>query len=64
RSPAEDELDLAVFQAVWEGRQNHEYGETAAVETMGIALYAMGACSNYEAAMDKAKALWDTRNSH
>jgi len=64
RSPAEDELDLAVFKAVWEGRQNHEYGETAAVETMGIALYAMGACSSYEAAMDKAKALWDTRNSH
>ena len=63
RSPAEDELDLAVFKAVWEGRQNHEYGETAAVETMGIALYAMGACSSYEAAMEKAKALWDTRNS-
>lgn len=63
RSPAEEELDLAVFKAVWEGRKSHEYGETAAVETMGIALYAMGACSSYEAAMEKAQALWATRSA-
>ena len=61
RSPIEESLDLAVFKAVWEGSQSHEYGEIAVTETMGIALYSMGACDSFEDAMLKAKLLWLTR---
>ena len=61
RSPIEEELDLNIFKAVWEGKQSHEYGEIAVVETMGIALNTMGACTNFEDAMLKAKKLWETR---
>ena len=63
RSPTEEELDLAVFKAVWEGKQNHEYGEIAVVQTMGIALYTMGAVQNFEDAMALAQKLWKTRNT-
>ena len=61
RSPAEEELDLAVFKAVWEGKIGHEYGEIAVIETMGIALYTMGVVNHYDEAMVKAKALWKDR---
>ena len=60
RSPTEEELNLDVFKAVWEGKQSHEYGEIAVVETMGIALFTMGIASSYEDAMIKAKELWNT----
>ena len=55
RSPIEEELNLAVFKEVWDGQRSHEYGETAAVETIGIALYTMGKCDSYETAMQKPK---------
>ncbi|UUS59849.1 MULTISPECIES: glycosyl transferase family protein [unclassified Acinetobacter] len=61
RSPVEEELDLAVFKAVWDGQQVHEYGEIAVIETMGIALYTMGAVASFDEAMQKAKALWADR---
>lgn len=61
RSPVEEELDLAVFKSVWQGQQQHEYGETAVIETMGIALYTMGVCESYPDAMLKAKELWLNR---
>lgn len=61
RSPSEEQLDLEVFKAVWEGRQPHEYGEIAVIETMGIALYTMGVVSDYTTAMTQAKQLWETR---
>lgn len=61
RSPVEEELDLAVFKAVWDGSQHHEYGEVAVIETIGIALYTMGVVSNFDQAMVKAKNLWMTR---
>lgn len=60
RSPVEEELDLAVFKAVWEGSQHHEYGEVAVIETIGIALHTMGVVSNFDEAMVKAKKLWMT----
>ena len=63
RSPIEEELDLARFKAVWDGQQNHEYGEIAVTETMGIALYSMVACKSYEVAMQKAKELWVNRHT-
>ena len=61
RSPIEEELDLAVFKAVWEGQRAHEYGEIAVIETMGIALYTMGTCASYEEAMLHARELWQSR---
>ncbi len=63
RSPIEEELDLARFKAVWDGQQNHEYGEFAVTETMGIALYTMGVCDSFDAAMQKAKTLWANRHT-
>ena len=62
RSATEEELDLNIFKAVWEGKQQHNYGEMAVVETMGIALYSMGVVDSYEAAMQKAQTLWQTRH--
>ncbi|WP_287906210.1 glycosyl transferase family protein [Acinetobacter sp.] len=61
RSPVEEQLDLSVFKAVWEGQQSHGYGEIAVTETMGIALYTMGVVTDYEDAMKKAQQLWNTR---
>ena len=61
RSPIEEELDLSIFKAVWEGKASHAYGEIAVPETMCIALYTMGVCDNYPAAMQKARELWQTR---
>lgn len=61
RSPIEEELDLAVFKQVWLGQQQHEYGEIAVIETMGIALYTMGKATSYEDAMLQAKQLWQSR---
>src|SRR5690606_34845874 len=63
RSPSEEELDLAIFKAVWDGQQSHDYGEIAVIETMGIALYTMGVCHSFEAAMQKAKTLWANRHT-
>ena len=63
RSPIEEELDLAVFKAVWIGEQSHGYGELAVIETMGIALYTIGAVNSYDEAMKKAEALWETRKN-
>ena len=63
RSPIEEELDLALFKAVWDGQQSHDYGEIAVIETMGIALYTMGVCDSFEAAMQKAKTLWVNRHT-
>ena len=63
RSPVEEELDLAVFKAVWLGQQVHEYGEVAITETMGIALYTMGVCDDYAAAMRNAQQLWQNRHN-
>ena len=63
RSPVEEELDLAVFKTVWEGKQSHEYGEIAVTETMGIALYTMGVTASFEDAMLKAKQFWQNRNA-
>ena len=61
RSPIEEELDLAVFKAVWDGQRTHEYGEIAVIETMGIALYTMGVCADYPTAMQHARKLWQAR---
>lgn len=63
RSPIEEELDLAVFKQVWQGQQQHEYGEIAVIETMGIALYTMGKANAYEDAMLQAQQLWQSRHS-
>ena len=63
RSPVEEELDLAVFKAVWLGQQTHEYGEVAITETMGIALYTMGVCDDYAVAMQNAQQLWQNRHN-
>lgn len=62
RSAVEEELDLMTFKAVWLGEQSHQYGELAVTETMGIALYTLGACASYDEAMIKAKALWKNRS--
>jgi anthranilate phosphoribosyltransferase len=52
---------LAEFKAVWLGEKQHEYGEMAVTETIGIALYTMGICEQYEEAMQQAKRLWQNR---
>ena len=62
RTAIEEELDLEKFKAVWLGKETHEYGEMAVIETMGIALYTMGISEQYEEAMTQAKQLWLNRH--
>ncbi len=62
RSPIEEELDLSVFKAVWDGQQRHDYGETAVIETMGIALYTMGKADSFDMAMSTAREMWNKRH--
>ena len=50
-----------MFKAVWLGQQQHDYGEMAVTETIGIALYTMGVVSSFDEAMVKAKELWESR---
>lgn len=63
RSPVEEELDLAVFKAVWDGHQTHQYGDIAVTETMRIALYTMGAVASFDEAMQTAKTMWANRHA-
>lgn len=62
RSPTEEVLDLALFKAVWEGKQSHTYGEVAIIETIAIALYTMNQAQNYEEAHTKATVYWENRH--
>lgn len=61
RSPIEEDLNLDLFKAVWQGQQNHNYGEVAVVETMAIALFTMNACQTFEEAQIKASNMWKNR---
>jgi len=61
RSPAEEQLDLSIFKAVWEGQQSHEYGEIAVIETLSIALYTMNLAADFEQAKQLATQLWNQR---
>lgn len=61
RSPIEERLSLEFFKAVWEGECRHDYGEQAIIETMGIALYTLGAASTYAETMQQAQLLWHQR---
>lgn len=61
RSPAEEQLDLGVFKAVWEGQQSHAYGELAVTETLAIALYTMRLSEDFTVAKQRAIELWQTR---
>ena len=61
RSPIEEDLNLDLFKAVWQGQQNHDYGEVAVVETMAIALFTMNACQSFEEAQIKASTMWKNR---
>lgn len=62
RSPSEEALDLSVYKAVWEGTQQHQYGETAIIETMAIALYTMRKADHFDHALSQAKNLWEKRH--
>lgn len=61
RSPAEEQLDLSIFKAVWEGQQSHEYGEIAVIETLSIALHTMNLAADFEQAKQLATQLWNQR---
>ncbi|MBU3845395.1 MAG: glycosyl transferase family protein [Candidatus Acinetobacter avistercoris] len=61
RSPIEEDLNLDLFKAVWQGQQNHDYGEVAVVETMTIALFTMNACQSFKEAQIKASTMWKNR---
>lgn len=61
RSDIEESLELEQFKAVWEGQQSHEYGETAVIETMAIALYSMKKATSFDEALSMAEELWQKR---
>lgn len=61
RSEIETHFDLNEFKNVWLGKQQHEYGEIAVIETMQIALYSMNVINNYPDARQLAQQLWQNR---
>ncbi|MDO4222473.1 MAG: glycosyl transferase family protein [Acinetobacter sp.] len=62
RSPAEDCFDLDLFKNVWLGKQSHEYGEMAIIDTLVIALRTMNVVHDTEQAQQLAEQLWHTRH--
>lgn len=61
RSEIEKSFDLNLFKNVWLGKQEHDYGEIAVIETLQIALYTMNVVDSYPNARRLAEKLWRTR---
>lgn len=61
RSVGEEHFDLELFNAIWLGQEEHEYGNQAITETLAIALMTMKVADQYDTAQQKALELWQTR---
>lgn len=61
RSLAEEEFNLELFKQVWEGKNTHDYGTIAIIETLAIALLTMQIAKDYPSAQQLAQQLWQTR---
>jgi len=62
RHVKESDLDLSDFVAVWQGKQEHEYGEAAVIGTTAIALVLLGKAASEADAESMARDLWAERN--
>jgi len=55
-------LDLGHFNAVWEGREEDEYGRAAVIGTLALVLRALGRATERDEAYQLADQWWLTRN--
>lgn len=56
-----EQLDPAHLLAVWEGRANDIYGEAAVIGTLAVILHALGKAATQDAALELARAWWESR---
>ncbi len=56
------DLSPDYLKAVWRGEQSDEYGESAAISTLALALKTMQRATTQEDALVLAKQFWDNRN--
>jgi len=57
-------LDLEHFKAVWEGRQEDEYGKSAVIGTVALVLRGLGQATEREKAYQLAEQWWLMRNTN
>jgi len=55
-------LDLDHFKAVWDGREEDEYGRAAVIGTLAIVLRGLGRASERDEAYQLAEQWWQARN--
>lgn len=63
RHNAEDEFSLDDFIAVWRGQKAHEYGESAVIGTLALALIGLQRCNDPEEALVLAQQWWHNRKA-
>ncbi len=56
-----EQLEASDLAAVWLGTKTDEYGESAIISTVAIALKTLGKASNQEQALDLAQKFWHNR---
>lgn len=61
REAADESMDIERLVALWRGASD-EYGEGAVIGTVAIALKTMGVENDAEAALARARALWEARD--
>lgn len=62
RHAPEEEFVMEDFLAVWRGEKRHEYGETAVIGTLALALRTLQRAASQEAALATATQWWDARD--
>jgi len=63
RHVKEKNLDLNLFKAVWQGEEQHEFGEAAVISSCAIAIKALGIAATQQAALNVASQWWVARLS-
>jgi len=63
RHQAEEAFSLDNFVAVWRGQQSHEYGESAVIGTLAMALIGLQRCADPEQALTMAQQWWLNRKA-
>ena len=62
RHVKETKLAISDLVKTWQGKQNHEYGESAVIGTTAIALKLLGKEENQSSALEAARQMWLDRN--
>jgi anthranilate phosphoribosyltransferase len=62
RQAPDESMDLARLGALWRGENSDDYGESAVIGTLAIALRTLGEATNPAEAEKQARSLWSERD--